>query len=70
MPLAWRQPPLLIHGDISPVEPLSTMTGWPYASSSVRRVAGMEPPGSPEKKSVRKPNSFGSTPSSRAVSAR
>ena len=67
--MRWRHSPLVIHGVISAMLPMSTHRP-PKVASMSRFVAGMPAPGSPEKKSVRKPSSLGSRPSRRAISAK
>ncbi len=67
--MRWRHSPLVIHGVISAMLPMSTQAP-PKVSSMRRLVAGMPAPGSPEKKSVRRPSCRGSMPSRRATSAK
>jgi hypothetical protein len=69
MPVRARHSAFVIHGVISAIDPMSTHRP-PNVSSINRFVAGMPAPGSPEKKSVRKPKVPGSIPARRAVSAK
>src|SRR6266481_4732985 len=65
MPVRCRHSPLVIHGVISAMLPMSTQMP-PNVSSMSRLVAGMPAPGSPEKKRMRTPRLRGSRPSRRA----
>ncbi len=69
MPVRRRHSPLVIHGVISAMLPMS-MQAPPNVASINRLVAATPAPGSPEKNRVRKPKSRGSMPSRRAVSAK
>ena len=67
--MRWRHSPLVIHGVISAMLPMS-MQAPPKVASISALVAGMPAPGSPEKSRSRNPSERGSMPSRRTVSAR
>ena len=67
--MRWRHSPLVIHGVISAMLPMSTQMP-PNVDSMSALVAGIPAPGSPEKRRIRMPSARGSMPSCRAVSAK